>query len=434
MHGKTGDQLTESFMQYTLGLLLLHILFSSCLFLLIMHFVFHGTKLHDLALNAWDSGWYETIAIRGYTHSPGEQSSVAFFSLFPLMWKLLGADRLQIALVNLLLYGTGLLLLAKKWRVRPAEFLLLVATPALFFCYVPYSEALFFLLSVLFMVGLKDQRLTLAIPALLLAGMVRSVAFVFIPVFLFMTFLQNREVPRSTNRTLNRFLLFSLVSLMSLVLTFAIHKMYTGYWFGLFETQKTWGRVFSWPHFPLRVNSTTNGFELFWLDGSAYLMGLMSGLFCLLWYIQKQQGNEVIKDDATLFSFAYLSMILLVTMLYSPVDVQGTRIYSLSRLFLCGPYYMLFILYFLRRRSTLSLFFLQIIVFIFGVLCFAYTYTESIFDLLTMVVPMFVYFCYTISGFYRLKRPFRTTLPVYATLVYLQIYLLIYFLQNNWVS
>lgn len=434
MQGKTGERITKCIMRYPLGLLLLHLLFSSVLFLVIVHYVYDGIQMRDLSLSVWDAGWYESIATRGYTHSPGEQSSVAFFSLFPLLWKLLGVDRLQIALVNLLLYAAGVLLLAEKWRVRPAEFLLLVATPSLFFCYVPYSEALFFLLSVLFLVGLKDHRLSLALPALLLAGMVRSVAFVFIPIFLFMTFLQNREEPRSTNRTLSRFLLFSLVSLASLALTFAVHKMYTGHWFDLFEAQKTWGRVFSWPHLPLRINSITSGFELFWLDGSAYLMGLMSGLFCLLWLIQKRRGNDVIKDDAALFSFAYLSMIFLVTLLYSPVDAHGTKIYSLSRLFFGGPYYMLFILYFLRRRPTLQLFFVQIIVFILGVFSFAYTYTESFFDLATMVVPMFVYFCYTISGFNRLQRPFRATLPVYAALVYLQIYLLIYFLQNNWVS
>ncbi len=38
---------------------------------------------------AWDSGWYFDIAMRGYYYSPGEQSSVAFFPLYPIAMRAL---------------------------------------------------------------------------------------------------------------------------------------------------------------------------------------------------------------------------------------------------------------------------------------------------------------------------------------------------------
>src|SRR5262245_41772623 len=33
----------------------------------------------------WDSMWYRDIALRGYFFTPGEESSVAFFPVYPLL-------------------------------------------------------------------------------------------------------------------------------------------------------------------------------------------------------------------------------------------------------------------------------------------------------------------------------------------------------------
>src|SRR6478672_9366237 len=54
---------------------------------------FSTTKPHFTALNgpawldawyAFDSDWYFQIASNGYSYTPGQQSSVAFFPTFPL--------------------------------------------------------------------------------------------------------------------------------------------------------------------------------------------------------------------------------------------------------------------------------------------------------------------------------------------------------------
>lgn len=107
----------------------------------------------------WDSSWYMRIAEEGYRFTPGEQSSVAFFPVYPLAIRaveVLGPNVYQAGVLVTLLCGPLALMLFLRWaRFRVEEplalqaALLLALYPFTFFLYgVMYSDALFLLLVV----------------------------------------------------------------------------------------------------------------------------------------------------------------------------------------------------------------------------------------------------------------------------------------------
>ena len=110
------------------------------------------------AMMRWDAGWYGSIAKDGYRLSPGEQSPVAYFPLYPLLiraaaWA--GANRWVAAALLSFAAGIGGLLALRQWlgRIAPAQattaWLLIVSYPYTCYLYgVVYSDALFLLLVV----------------------------------------------------------------------------------------------------------------------------------------------------------------------------------------------------------------------------------------------------------------------------------------------
>ena len=79
----------------------------------------------------WDSSWYMRIAEEGYRYTPGEQSSVAFFPVYPLAIRAveaLGPDVYQAGVLVTLLCGPLAILLFLRWaRCRVEEPLALQA-------------------------------------------------------------------------------------------------------------------------------------------------------------------------------------------------------------------------------------------------------------------------------------------------------------------
>jgi len=114
-------------------------------------------------LARWDAGWYMSIANHGYSYHPGEQSSVAFFPLFPLLMRggaaLLGQSNGEGTLLAGVLISNLCLLLALTYLVRllrldcdastasRAVYYLLVFPTSFYFSAV-YTESLFLLLTV----------------------------------------------------------------------------------------------------------------------------------------------------------------------------------------------------------------------------------------------------------------------------------------------
>jgi Gpi18-like mannosyltransferase len=108
---------------------------------------------------AWDSGWYKLIAEQGYTYTPGTQSPVAFFPLYPLAIRAameLRASVYGAGILITLLCGPLAVVLFTAWarsrvddRTALQAGVLLALYPFSFYLYgVMYSDALFVLLVV----------------------------------------------------------------------------------------------------------------------------------------------------------------------------------------------------------------------------------------------------------------------------------------------
>jgi hypothetical protein len=123
-------------------------------------------------LDAWfqgDSGWYHSIASEGYSYTPGQQSSIAFFPAFPLLVHgvgvLLGGDFSTAAGLVTLVCAAGVVMLFADWvrsRVEPRTAVVAVAVllfyPYSFFLYGSgYSDASF-LLTTLGAFALLERR------------------------------------------------------------------------------------------------------------------------------------------------------------------------------------------------------------------------------------------------------------------------------------
>jgi len=127
---------------------------------------------------AWDSGWYKSIAEQGYTYTPGKQSPVAFFPLYPLAIRALmelGASVYAAGILVTLLCGPLAMVLFTLWaRTRTDEAtalqagLLIALYPFTFYFYgAMYSDALFVLLVVSAFLLLEKGHL---VPAVLVAA------------------------------------------------------------------------------------------------------------------------------------------------------------------------------------------------------------------------------------------------------------------------
>lgn len=142
---------------------------------------FSGVVMH------WDAFWYERIARGGYAYTPGQQSPVAFFPLFPLVLRGLGALGVPLAVAGFavsVVCGVAAIALFNRWArtlapegaARDAGTLLALYPFALYLYGVMYSDALFLLLIVGAFLQLERGRLWPAILLGALATAARPVA------------------------------------------------------------------------------------------------------------------------------------------------------------------------------------------------------------------------------------------------------------------
>src|SRR5215813_6126646 len=71
----------------------------------------------------WDSRWYQRIATEGYSYSPIDQSSVAFFPLYPLLIRavsLLGIDPFIAGILITAVSGFLAVCLFQRWAAKVA--------------------------------------------------------------------------------------------------------------------------------------------------------------------------------------------------------------------------------------------------------------------------------------------------------------------------
>jgi len=216
------------------------------------------------AWERFDALWFLRIADSGYRLGDG---SAAFFPLYPLVTRVLsfvmGGHPLAAAtLVSNVAFCGGLivtyLLTASELSERAARttILLMCLFPTAHFFLMPYSESLFFLLSVTAFWGARRGRWVVAGAAGALAALTRSIGFVLAPALL-VEALQQRNDGRSRAWP---GVLAAGATICGLLAYLAYWGIRAGEWLAPVTRQANWQREFSWPWVTL-WNGTGDAFR-----------------------------------------------------------------------------------------------------------------------------------------------------------------------------
>ncbi|MFY0524569.1 mannosyltransferase family protein [Archangium gephyra] len=201
----------------------------------------------------WDSSWYMRIAEEGYRFTPGEQSSVAFFPVYPLAIRaveVLGPNVYQAGVLVTLLCGPLALMLFLRWaRFRVEEplalqaALLLALYPFTFFLYgVMYSDALFLLLVVGAFLLLEKGHLG---PAVLL-GVVATAARPVAPAVVLGLLARRLEWKRERGERWTALDFLPLLSALGFILYMLYLDQRFDAPFAFVEAQAAWGQEQGW--------------------------------------------------------------------------------------------------------------------------------------------------------------------------------------------
>ena len=150
----------------------------------------------------WDAMHFHKIAQNGY-----EVYSTAFFPLFPLLWKFIGGNVWAAVIMNTGFYFFSFAFLSTLLDLKPKEIVLICSVPSLLFMFLPYSEAVFYLSSVLILAGYYKKNNWAIMTGFFLCSFSRPTSSVFIPAIIITEILSSqspKEIARSEERRVGK--------------------------------------------------------------------------------------------------------------------------------------------------------------------------------------------------------------------------------------
>jgi len=298
-------------------------------------------------LKVWDAFWYESIRDYGYLLIPNQQCNLAFFPLFPYLWRILNVSSRGISLINFIFFFLAFYHLF-KWKNLPFHLtLILLSIPSLVFMALPYSECIFFVFGTCLLLGYQGSGSKLFILGVIGCSLTRSVSIIFIPAFLLTFFLLGEYNTRKI-KTLIYALIASAVSVGAVVF---LQWIQTGELFYFMKVQKYWRRHFEWPSLPF---SASSGDQIAGIDGISLFLGLISIMFLIKLFferaINRHKNKSVYQiNSAVIFSLLYVSATLAVNTFFSFNIGDGTVLMSLNRHMLATPFALYLIYWFLAE-------------------------------------------------------------------------------------
>ncbi len=297
----------------------------------------------------FDCGWYQSIINEGYIFDPGKQSNVAFFPLFPFVWKVLGISSVWMALVNAVVYIVAILYVCKQLAIPTKSTLVFCFVGMITFLLVPYSESFFFAASAVMLVGFYKEKNTLLFLGICLAIFTRSASMVFIIAFCVMIILA--LINKERNKVLN-FSIAIFLSALCTAIVFGIHHYYTGVWNGFFITQSYWDFELQVPHIPF----IQGAWPITLFDSSALLVGLVSCVMLVMYAVECvfNHKNKIVIFKEKLRPHELFSLLYLAGCTFIVVLFLGGTLRSLGRFVFSTPFYLVFITIFITQRIQIS--------------------------------------------------------------------------------
>ena len=383
-----------------------------------------------------DSG--KSIRNSGYLFSSNSQSNVAFFPLFPYLWKMTGFTFIGISILNFLFFLTGVIIIRNTFNLKQYELLLMLSVPSAFFFYIPYTESLFFLFGAFLLSGYVKKKSYMIMIGLFLCSLTRSVSLTLIPIIFLVELFSNDINKHGLIKTLKFSLLYSSVVVIGTALVAFIQFKQTGIWFAFPKALIFWGNKFQFPEFPL---TTWDNWRLIWLDGTAFWVCILAFIILITKFIKQitsAKNENKYSDKAYLFSLGYLSFFVFFSLFYRGKDLNGgTTLVSLNRYIFATPFFMVFFINFLQSDNFSKIKYWGFLIFnilfwfLFGLYKPFYGWS---------MVSTLIYFL-IISAYLQVVLMFNSKkfiekwwLGIYCLNIFIQIYLFNVFLNNIWVG
>ncbi len=365
----------------------------------------------------WDADHYNFIKEKGY-----QDFRLAFFPLFPLIWRFLDVGVYAIILINSLIFFLSFYLLIKSLEIKEVkEILMYLSIPSFVFFYLPYSESIFFLCSLIIILGLKSNKNYLVYIGLFLSILSRPAFTVFIPAFI-ITQLINKNKEK-ISLTIGLYLIVSILGIISV----GIIQFYdSGEWFKFFSEQKNWGNHLQIPKLPL--TSWAGGF-IVRTDGFAFLIGVLSGSFLSALILKLKWGKDTVPPKEVIFSLAYLGGITIAVLLF-----RGGSLFSLNRFVFATPFIIIVLNYWIKQQFNLQIKKLLLIfglIFTFWFLFGSYVHIQQIikFGLLSLYATLI----FALKSDKEIIRKYSLILLIIINFSF-QIIFYIRFLNGDWVG
>ena len=273
----------------------------------------------------WDAKVVYRVVQEGYDYY-----SVAFYPLFPWVWKLLSVGPVFISVVNGILFIGVISVIGMRNKMSRTSFLLHLSWPSLLFMFLPYSEALLCLLTYGFLHYRSKESFLIAGLFLFLMSLTKPTASIMLPAMCLAEYMS----VKSSWTTSRRIVFFSSVVLAGNLWVWFMQFLQTGEWLIFFRAQsEIWQQSLSFPKFPL---ATWDSNYVIWLDAASLFFTGVAAVYS--WMLLRDRILHQSRFD--------------VAWVYSVVALAGTGMFVL-----CFRHGMLFSL---NRFVFASVFFMYL--------------------------------------------------------------------------
>ncbi len=364
-------------------------LFIYCFQLFLVKIGFITILPDDKTLNQWDAGCFIDYVKNGYTYADPIFNNTGIFFLFPWIWRLLHVGAVGISIVNYLFFAFGFTLLAKIYKISTMEKLVWLSIPTVYIMYIPYSEALFFLLMTIAFYGINTKNIWLIWIGLFLAALTRATAIFLLPALLIMELLGNFN--NAWHKLFLNYLFFYALPILSGLAFFVWYQHHvTGVWFVYFiQQQKTEGHIFNMPIMPL---SSMEGPRMLWISALAVFCCFISIIVLGKKIFHRLFKNAIEVDKLLVLSLVFLGITLYKTVFYNPIWRTGTTLtIGINRYVFATPFFYIFLHHFTNRYNpykAIDYITIFIICNIVWLSCGSYLHIQNFifFNFLTLIV------------------------------------------------
>ena len=249
-------------------------------------------KITQSNIYRWDAKLYKCVSDSMYVNSDFYyKERLAYYPLFPLLWKISMIDSSLIFIINYLLFTISLILLLHllKNDNRNNQFIFMVALilPSTIIYYLPYAESLFLFTMVISMIGLFKRKYWLFFLGAFAFSMTRPAAQIFL--FAIMAadiryFLIHRKI----NYFLKEIVLKILPFILGILLVIYIQYCYSGSWTAYFDALIFWPAESGFFNTILDWSVEGFGMTVF----AIFFLAIPSLVYALIWGMKIFKKNE----------------------------------------------------------------------------------------------------------------------------------------------